>query len=228
MDEFASYHGEGDHNDVHDGCQASGELSEWIKCDRMFDHQRRIAMLQPLLRNDRVKLTGFRAADMDTFTRWEQDDEFLRLLRFAPAEPTNDNVWKKFYEKEKPQVKNEYSFAVRLVENDQLIGFCSLNDIMFNHQNAWIAIGIGEPEAQGKGYGYDTMSLLIRFAFNELNLHRVQLGVFAYNIRAIRLYEKLGFVREGTLREALLRDGQRFDLYNYGLLASEWRSRQNP
>jgi RimJ/RimL family protein N-acetyltransferase len=184
-------------------------------------------MLQPLLRGERVRLTGMRAEDMDIITRWHQDDEFLRLLRFAPAEPLNDNVWKKFYEQEQPRFKNEYGFAVRLIENDQLIGFCSLNDIMFNHQNAWIAIGIGEPSARGQGYGYDTMSLLLRFAFNELNLHRVQLAVFGYNTRAIHLYEKLGFVREGTLREALLREGQRFDLYNYGMLASEWRARQS-
>ena len=62
----------------------------------------------------------------------------------------------------------------------------------------------------------------MRFAFDELNLHRVQLTVFSYNERAIALYEKLGFQREGVYREHLQRDGRRYDMYLYGLLRHEW------
>ena len=70
------------------------------------------------------------------------------------------------------------------------------------------------------------MRLALKFAFDELNLHRVQLTVFAYNDRAIALYEKLGFQREGTFREFLHRDGARYDMYLYGLLRREWEARQ--
>ena len=62
-------------------------------------------------------------------------------------------------------------------------------------------------------------------AFGELNLHRVQLTVFAYNERAIALYEKLGFVREGVYREFMACDGVRYDMYLYGLLRREWEAR---
>lgn len=183
-------------------------------------------MLQPLLSSENVRLSGLRSADMEVITRWHQDDDFLRLLHSNPAAPLSENIWKQFYEQDLPKLRDEIAFGVRLLENDQLIGFCSLNGIQYNHQTAWIAIGIGERSAQGKGYGYEVMSLLLRFAFNELNLHRVQLSVFGYNTRAIRLYEKLGFVREGTQREGMRRDGQRFDLYYYGMLEHEWRERQ--
>jgi RimJ/RimL family protein N-acetyltransferase len=71
------------------------------------------------------------------------------------------------------------------------------------------------------------MELLLDFAFNEINLHRVFLTVFSYNQRAIRLYEKLGFQREGIYREHLQRDGQRFDMLHYGILRREWAARRS-
>jgi RimJ/RimL family protein N-acetyltransferase len=61
---------------------------------------------------------------------------------------------------------------------------------------------------------------------DELNLHRVQLTVFSYNERAIALYEKLGFQREGVYREFIQRDGRRYDMYLYGLLRREWKANQ--
>ena len=74
-----------------------------------------------------------------------------------------------------------------------------------------VSIAIGEAKQWGKGYGYEVMQLVLRFAFDELNLHRVQLA----------LYEKLGFQREGVHREHLQRNGKRYDMYLYGLLRSE-------
>lgn len=182
-------------------------------------------MLQPLLRGEKVRLTAFRASDVDTFTSWYQDDRFVRLLQNSPAAPNTEQEWKQFYEG-LPKRKNEFHFAVRPLEGDELLGWIGLDDVMWNHQVGWIVIGFGDAQNRGQGYGYDALSLLLRFAFNELNLHRVTLSVFEYNQPAIGLYEKIGFVREGTQREMLRRDGQRFDMYVYGLLEEEWRNRQ--
>jgi RimJ/RimL family protein N-acetyltransferase len=66
----------------------------------------------------------------------------------------------------------------------------------------------------------------LRFAFHELNLFRVCLTVFSYNAAAIALYEQLGFTREGTYREHIERDGQRYDMVLYGLLRPEWEKMQ--
>ncbi len=92
---------------------------------------------------------------------------------------------------------------------------------------AWLAIGIGERENWGKGIGGEAMTLALDFTFRELNLHRVQLTVFEYNERAIALYERLGFVREGVCREFMQRDGRRYDMYLYGLLRREWEAQRN-
>ena len=70
------------------------------------------------------------------------------------------------------------------------------------------------------------MRVILRFAFTELNLHRVSLTVFDYNQRAIRSYEKAGFRMEGRQRGFLKREGQRWDLIYMGILRSEWEATQ--
>ncbi|OGO21610.1 MAG: hypothetical protein A2Y54_10200 [Chloroflexi bacterium RBG_16_51_16] len=85
-----------------------------------------------------------------------------------------------------------------------------------------IGIAIGDRDRWGKGFGTDAIRLLVQYAFLELNLRRVTLGVNAYNARAIRSYEKVGFVREGVFRGDVKRENQRFDSLMMGLLHEEW------
>jgi RimJ/RimL family protein N-acetyltransferase len=66
------------------------------------------------------------------------------------------------------------------------------------------------------------MKIVLRYAFAELNLHRVSLGVFEYNPRAIRSYEKAGFQHEGRARKHLNHEGQRWDIFFMGILREEW------
>ena len=116
---------------------------------------------------------------------------------------------------------------MRLLDGDDLLGFVELNDIFWPHRHTWVSIAIGDAANQGQGYGAEALGLALQFAFQELNLHRVQLTVFSYNQRAIALYEKLGFRREGIFREHLERDGTRFDMYLYGMLRPEWLATQS-
>ena len=71
------------------------------------------------------------------------------------------------------------------------------------------------------------MNLLLKFAFRALNMHRVNLGVFEFNQRAIRCYEKCGFKYEGTSRELIFKEDKRWDSLNMGILQSEWETLQN-
>jgi RimJ/RimL family protein N-acetyltransferase len=76
--------------------------------------------------------------------------------------------------------------------------------------------------AWGKGYGTDAMRVVLRYAFTELNLHRVSLDVFSYNPRAIRSYEKAGFKYEGCMRSRVQRDGKRWNMVFMGIMKEEW------
>ena len=104
-----------------------------------------------------------------------------------------------------------------------MIGLVEIDGISYSNRFAWISIGFGADAERGKGYGFEALSMAINFAFNELNLERLQLNVISYNTAGIKLYEKLGFKKEGIYREAVLRDGVRSDLLLYGLLRREWK-----
>jgi hypothetical protein len=75
---------------------------------------------------------------------------------------------------------------------------------------------------KGVEKGTDAMRVMLRYVFNELNLRRVSLIVFEYNLRAIRSYEKVGFVHEGRVRRVMQRDGRRWDFLYMGILREEW------
>jgi RimJ/RimL family protein N-acetyltransferase len=183
-----------------------------------------VAMQNPnLLRGSRLWLTALNRSDAPIIARWEYDNEFLRLLDSSPAHPRSEDEILRWMEGEQKS-RNNFLFGIRLVDSDELIGWVELDGVQWTHQTSYVGIGIGNRAYWGKGYGSEAMRLVLQFAFNELNLHRVHLTVFSYNPRAIRMYENLGFQREGVYREYLHRDGQRYDMLLYGLLRREWEA----
>jgi len=88
-----------------------------------------------------------------------------------------------------------------------------------------IGVNILEP-FQGKGYGPEAIEWITGWAFDHAGMHRVNIGGFEYNERALRLYEKLGFVLEGRVRKALWRGGQWWDIIELAVLEDEWRERK--
>jgi len=180
-------------------------------------------MFTPLFSGERIRLTALRPEDAAIMARWYEDGDFSRQWESGVARPrTEASLRKRFADMD--ETKTDYAFAIRLMYSDEMIGYVDVSDIQWNNGAAWIAIGIGDPVNRGKGFGYEAMTLLLKFAFHELNLHRVQLTVFSYNERAIKLYERLGFTREGMFREFLARDGRRYDMILYGMLKREWEA----
>jgi RimJ/RimL family protein N-acetyltransferase len=174
-----------------------------------------------LLCGEKVKLNAVRDEDMETVTEWYQDAGFLRLYDSQPAAPVTGKQLAERLQKQQED-PNTFLFAIRLVDTNRIIGLLELDGVAWTHGTSFVSIGLGEEADRGQGYGREAMRLALRFAFYELNLHRICLTVFDYNTAAVALYEGLGFKREGTYREHLLRDGQRHDMYLYGLLRREW------
>jgi len=155
--------------------------------------------------------------------QWDQDTEWFRLLDTEPPRLFSEKKVKEWLEKDldKPRLDEMY-FAIRTLEDDILIGFIGLFNLVMHHGDALVAIALGERKYWGKGYGTDAMRVMLRYAFNELNLRKVGLIVFEYNPRAIRSYEKVGFRHEGRIRGAMLREGRRWDWLYMGLLREEF------
>jgi RimJ/RimL family protein N-acetyltransferase len=158
---------------------------------------------------------------------WTHDSDFMRMMEVAAARPLSAAMVKKQYEKLEKQMeeeKNFFYFAIRSREDDHLIGRASIHWIEWSNGNGHIRLGIGTAEDRGKGYGTQALRMLLRFAFAELNLFRVTANVPEYNEAAIALLRKFGFTQEVCRRQALERDGRRWNLYVYGLLSDEWQN----
>jgi RimJ/RimL family protein N-acetyltransferase len=172
----------------------------------------------------RLRLTAMTESDAATVARWQGDATFLRLLDAVPAAPRAEAQLAEWIKAANAAAPNGYLFGIRPLAGDDLLGYIELDGILWNQASSWVSIAIGAAEQRGQGFGSEALALALRFAFDELNLRRVQLTVFSYNTRAIATYERLGFTHEGTFREALLRDGQTHDMLLYGLLRREWEA----
>ena len=153
------------------------------------------------------------------FKIWDRDAVYMRFLDSEPPNLWVESESKAFLEEMVPKI---YFFTINTREDEKPIGSISLGGFDWIAGNAEVGIGIGEEEYRGRGYGTDAMRVIVRYAFRVLNLRRVSLGVFEYNPRAIRSYEKAGFTEEGRLRQYVNRFGRRWDVVLMGILRSDW------
>ncbi|KPU43767.1 putative ribosomal N-acetyltransferase YdaF [Oxobacter pfennigii] len=181
--------------------------------------------MRNLLAGKRVKLTAIKEFELDIVEGWFNNVEFLRYYDYLPALPMSRNTVKELIEGF--ENNDKYLFAVRSNDDGKIVGIAGFDDIIWSSGVATIFIGIGDDNYKGKGIGREAIRLMLDFGFNEFNFYRIQLNVLAYNEPAIRLYEGAGFIMEGALRDFVLRDGKRHDLYMYGLLKPEWINRNN-
>jgi len=157
----------------------------------------------------------------ELWNQWDRDSEYGRLSNSGPV-----NLWplsetKKYLEDHFDEM---HPFMIQTLDEDKIIGGVDLSGFDWVAGNCWVGIGLGDRAVWGKGYGTDAMRVILRYAFEVLNLNRVSLSVYDYNPRGIRSYEKAGFVEEGRSRQWLQREGKRWDLVYMGILRSEWEA----
>ncbi len=179
--------------------------------------------MEDLFKGKLVRLAATDPEELSkSFSRWNRDSEFKRLLDFDPARMHSTKAIKEWMEKHMESEKDTFWFSIRTLEDDRLLGDADLAVINWGSRDAFVGLGIGERDFWGKGYGTDAMALILRYAFLELNLRRVTLNVFEYNERAMRSYEKVGFRLEGRQRQIMQREGRRWDILFMGILREEW------
>jgi RimJ/RimL family protein N-acetyltransferase len=180
------------------------------------------------LHGRRVRLAAFDAqAAAAHMAQHNADSQMMRLLDSEWPHLSSTKQQQTFLEGIFDEAKTGFfGFSIRRLEDDAFLGDLSLamNGIRWPQQEAFLGLGIYDREHWGQGYGTDAMRLALRYAFDELNLRRVSLTVFAYNERARRTYLRVGFREEGRVREAIRRDGQRWDIIYMGVLRDEWRA----
>ncbi len=179
-----------------------------------------------MLYGERVRLRAIERTDIPTFVRWINDPEVRRfLLLYEPMSQAKEEQWFEEHLQAKDFV---FGIEVHTDEGWVLIGNVGLTSIDWKNRSTTFGIMLGEKEYWGQGYGTDATRAMLRFAFGELNLHRVTLDVYDFNPRAMRCYEKVGFRHEGTKREALFRDGRFHDVHIMAILQHEFLANQGP
>lgn len=145
------------------------------------------------------------------------DDVLLKLSDPAHISEAQQEAW--FGSASTSKTSRRY--VARLRSDDTVIGMFRIDAIDFVNGNAFVGCDIA-PQFQGQGYASEFYKYILDYLFGACRLHRVELVTLEDNARAIKLYTKLGFVREGARREALFRNGTYKDLISMGLLSSEW------
>ena len=144
-----------------------------------------------------VRLRRHTIANRTAFQRWYADHDIARLLRhdLRPLSYVQSLVY--FDTVILPSSARGLTFAIHDLETDELIGTTGLTDIEHRTRSCYFRIVIGESRYWNRGYGQETIRLMMRHAFEDLELDHVNLEVFDYNERAMAAYERVGFVRTG-------------------------------
>ncbi len=172
----------------------------------------------------KVRLRSFELSDLDEIMKHWNRMELRRLLGNVdrgPASRDEEEDWIRDTWKLR-QEKRAFLFAVEATAEKKLIGGSGLFNFNWASRSAEVGISIYNPEYWGRGYGVESLNLILGFAFRDLNLNRVGLEVFDFNERAKKCYLKVGFREVGRKREARFIEGQYHDGIMMDILRDEW------
>ena len=159
--------------------------------------------------DSRVVIGPLMAADLIPLFNWFNDVEAARLdAAFRPVDWPSHQTWFETIGRDFSKV----FFALRRSGAPEILGFVTIANINAVHRSAEIGVRIGEEKNRNQGFGAEALALGLDFCWRHLNLQRVWLHAFHNNQRALRLYLKAGFKKEGLLRRAAYVDGSWVDV----------------
>lgn len=168
-----------------------------------------------------VRLRAREPEDEPLLYQWFNDPEVIEFL--SVRYPLSHQQEKDYNASHGAPSFQLADFAIVRKDTGELIGNVDLRDVSPESRGAGLGIAIGDRRCWDGGFGTDAMRVVCRFAFEMMNLHRIQLEVIDGNDRARHVYEKIGFRHEGTLREAFYKAGSYRDIHVMGLLRGELR-----
>ncbi len=176
-----------------------------------------------MIKGRKVVLRELRKSDIDFAVRWVNDPEVTQYLMIYP--PISEIAEERWLQNIGENKEGKFAFfVIEAIEGETTkpIGNVELSDINHLAGNAEFGIAIFEKDHWSNGYGTEVAELIIRYGFEQLNLHRISSFAHAFNERSIRLHRKVGFQEEGRRRKAYFRNGAYHDEVVFGLLKDEW------
>lgn len=175
-----------------------------------------------MIYGERIRFRSPEREDLPTFVSWLNDPEVRAgISMYLPMSLASEENW--FEEMlKRPQNEHPLGIEIQIKDKWKMIGNCGFFNIEAIHRSAEVGIMIGEKSHWNQGYGTEAMQLLLKHGFETLNLNRIFLRVFDNNPRAIRAYEKSGYVHEGRQRQAIFTGGKYVDVLMMGVLRADW------
>lgn len=172
-----------------------------------------------------IRLEKFTDVDFEQFISWMDTEKFMYQFGGAsfsfPVTVTQLNEY--IADKSHHRI-----FRVVDATTSRIIGHAAISHLNVKNKSARLCrILIANEQDRSKGYGQQLIRALLKICFEELELHRVDLGVFEYNKAAIRCYQKCGFRIEGTLRESFAIENEYFSVHNMSVLDREYAAIQS-
>jgi RimJ/RimL family protein N-acetyltransferase len=178
-------------------------------------------MQMPRIYGERIMLREYQKEDLESIRQWVNEPEVVDNLSDIFLYPHTLNQTENFLNS-KLNDSNTTGFVIADSKTGEYIGQIDLIEIDWKNRCAILGVVIGDAAKRGKGYGTEAILLLEDFAFNRLNLNKLELNVHDYNTRAYRCYLKCGFKEEGRFREKFFIGGQYTDMIAMGILKREY------
>ena len=175
-----------------------------------------------MIYGDRIRLRALERDDLSLFVEWLNDPEVKQgLMQYLPFTLEDEEGW---YDGMRKKSLEERPMVIEILTDDgwEPIGNCGLFNINWRIREAEFGIVIGAKQHWDKAYGTEALRVMLKHGFNTLNLNRIALRVYKNNPRAIRAYEKAGFVHEGRLRQGHYQNGEYVDVFIMSILRTEW------
>lgn len=169
------------------------------------------------IEGSRLYLSPVNIEDRDIYTKWMNDKEVTENIGRYYKMINNYFEYEIF-----KNYSKEYHFVIVLKENDTLIGSVFFMDLNSINQSAKLGIFIGDEKNRNKGYGKESINLILDYGFNTLNLNNIMLTVYSFNEIAINTYKKLGFKTIGNRRKCIYKEGKFYDEIYMDILKDEY------
>ena len=180
-------------------------------------------MYHPFIEGEKIYLRGLEKSDLTgNMFQWANDPEVTHYM-FMGALPNTIEQLEEEYEQLTKSSK-DVVFAIIDKKSDTHIGNVGLYLINYISRVGEFRIIVGEKEYWNKGYGTEATKLAVNYGFERLNLNCIFLGVNAEHLSAIKAYENAGFVKEGTMRQMIYRNGRYYDAVRMSILRDEYYS----
>ncbi|MBY8991428.1 MAG: GNAT family N-acetyltransferase [Candidatus Lokiarchaeota archaeon] len=176
----------------------------------------------PFLEGTIINLCPPNTEHINLYTKWMNSPQIRKYARYEF--PQNVEEVKKMFEPKQERVSSEIFFEIWHRDDEKPIGYTGLIRIRWFDRSAFLFYLIGEKDYWGKGHATEAARLVVEYGFNELNLHKINAGIFAPNQSSVRVVEKNDFKHELTLKKEIYIDGEHVDALKYSILRKEWQA----